>query len=429
MTKRPTLFYGWVIVATTVVGMILIYGIRHSFPVFFSPILNEFHWRRGDIAMMLSLNILIYGLLSPIAGILVDRWKARKMIPLGITLLSLATVGCGFADELWHFYLFFGFLMPIGSAFSGWPIMAPTLMNWFIKRRGLVLGLAHMGGGLSFAYSMVTELIISQFGWRSTFFILAGILMLLLLPLIFFFFYYRPIDLGLKPYGIPEDSSADDWTVRSPVPTEGTLGEVLRRPQLWLLVLSYALFWGIGCYLVLAHQVKFTEDAGYSSVFSVSVFALFGLTVFIGQLSGFLSDWMGREKAATLASVISIGALFALISVRDTSQPWLLYVYSTCFGYGAGLFAPSTFAATADLFPGRHFGVAAGLLLTGMGIGGAFGPSLGGYLFDLSGNYIIAFSLSIGSIGLACLLLWVAAPRKRAKERTIFTSSVPGRTQ
>jgi MFS family permease len=136
------------------------------------------------------------------------------------------------------------------------------------------------------------------------------------------------------------------------------------------------------------------------------------MSLFLGQLSGFISDRMSREKAAILAVALSMIALVALISVRDISQPWLLYLYSICFGFGGGLFTPTIFAGSADIFYGRHFGAVSGLLLTGMGVGGIFGPWLGGYIFDLTGSYIPAFIFCLICIALSCIIFWIAAPRK-----------------
>jgi MFS family permease len=170
----------------------------------------------------------------------------------------------------------------------------------------------------------------------------------------------------------------------------------MRTYQLWLLVLSFFLYWGIGCYLVLAHQVKFAQNAGYSSMFAASVFALFGIFVAVGQLSASISDWIGREKTISLGTILAIGSLVALVSVQDTSQPWLLYVYATGFGFGAGFYAPTIFAGTANIFHGRHFGAISGLVLTGMGIGGAIGPWLGGHIYDISGSYSTGFFLMYG---------------------------------
>ena len=420
MVERPRFFYGWIIVGMSFISMTLIYGVRHSFSVFFPPILDEFGWGRGSTAIMLSLNVLIYGLLAPIAGSFGDRWKPRSIMLSGIIILGLATAGCALAHRLWHFYLLFGVLVPLGMAFSGWPLLTPTLTNWFAKKRGFVLGLGQMGGGFSFSYSIFAEFCISHLGWRLAYVVISVILLGILLPLYLFIFHYRPEDKGLNAYGItesqvdsdlpPETSDNQDYK-----PTDWTLGRAMSTYQLWLMVLSNFLFWGIGCYLVFAHQVKYTIDAGYSSMFSASVLALFGIFMVIGQFSSSISDRIGRENTITVSAILALIAFVALLSVKDTHQPWLLYLYATCFGLGVGLYSPTAFAGIADLFYGKHFGGIAALLLTGMGIGGAVGPWLGGYIYDISGSYRPAFILCMACFALACVAAWIAAPRNAGK--------------
>ena len=422
MFKRFPLFYGWVIVGISITVMILVYGIRQSFSIFFPSILDEFGWSRGSTALMLSLSLLFYGLTAPFAGSLGDRWKPRWVVPIGITFLGLTTAGCAWASQLWHFYLLFGILMPIGMALSGWPIMAPTLANWFAKRRGLAMGLGQIGGGLSFTYGLFAEFVISQLGWRYAYLVLAGILVAALLPLFLFFFYYRPEDKGMKAFGATEISVRSELKQKPanpnhPAPHDWTLKNAMKTPQLWLLMTSNSLYWGMAFYMVLAHQVKFAQDVGYSSIFAASIFALFGVFAVIGQISAAISDWIGREKTVTLAVIISIAALAALVSVKDTSQSWLLYGYAICFGYGGGLYSPSLVAGAADIFYGRNFGAIAGLLVTGVGIGGAIGPWLGGYIYDISGSYLRAFILSMVFLGLSGIIFWMAAPRKAAELR------------
>ncbi len=429
MVKFPRFFYGWIIVGITVVSMTLIYGIRHSFSIFFPPILDEFGWGRGSTALMMSLSILTYGFFAPLAGSLGDRWKPRRIMPIGIAVLGMATASCAFANELWHFYVLFGVLAPIGSAFTGWPLLAPALANWFSQRRGLAMGLGQMGGGLSFVYGVFAEFTISQLGWRYAYFVLAGTLVALLSPLYLLFFYYRPEDRGMRPYGANELSAVEapkstTTVVRNRLSGDWTLRRAMGTYQLWLLVLSQSLYWGVGTYLVLAHQVKLTEDAGYSSMFSASVFGLFGIFFAGGQASAFISDRIGREKTITLAAILSMGSLVALLSVKNSSQPLLLYFYATCFGYGAGLYSPTIVAGTADIFHGRNFGAIAGLLLTGMGVSGAIGPWLGGYIYDISGSYSSAFVLCMVCFGVACLAVWIAAPRNAAMLRSITSNEL-----
>ena len=404
--------------------MVLIYGIRHSFAVFFPPILEEFGWSRGSTAAMYSLNVLVYGLLAPVAGGVADRWKPRRVIPTGVAILALATAGCAFVTELWHFYLLFGVMMPVGTAFCGWPVLGPALANWFSRRRGLAIGLGQAGAGLSYVYAMFAEFAISQVAWRYAYFVLAGMLLAFLVPLCRLL-YYRPETRGLEPYGadgvpaadstagvrVSKDLQGGDWTLRSAVKTY----------RLWFMLLSFFAFWGMGNYLILAHQVRFVEDAGYSSGFAASVFALFGVSMIAGQVSSSISDRIGREATVALAGALAMGAMAALLLVRDTSQPWLLYAHSVALGLGAGLYSPTSVAAMADMFHGRHFGAIAGLLLTGQGLGGAIGPWLAGRIYDISGSYTAAIVISMVSYGLAAVALFIAAPRKGSGLRATRT--------
>ena len=418
--RRPRFPYAWVIVGIVIISMTLIYGIRHSFSVFFPSILEEFGWSRGSTAFMLSLNLLVYGFVAPFTGSLGDRWKPQRVMPIGLIILGLATIGCAFARELWHFYLLLGVAAPIGMASAGWPLLAPTLANWFARKRGLAMGLAQTGAGLSFTYGMYAEFAISQVGWRYAYFVLAGTLGAVLLPLYLLFFQFRPENKGLKPYGAEELVIARDETLavsenNHAISRDWTLRQAMGTYQLWFLMLAYFLFWGIGTYLVISHQVKFAEDVGYSSTFAASIFALYGICLVGGTLSAGISDLIGRERTITLASTLTIIALIALVSVNDASRPWLLYIYAICFGYGGGFFTPTMTAGAADIFHGRHFGAIAGILLTGMGIGGVIGPWLGGYIYDVTGSYTSAFSLCMAAFALACTAFWIAAPRNAAK--------------
>jgi sugar phosphate permease len=318
MARRP-LFYGWIIVFVASLGMVLVYGVRHSFAIFFPSILEEFGWTRGNTAIMLSLSLLFYGLSAPVAGSLGDRWRPRRVAP--------------FAQELWHFYLLFGVLLPVGMAFCGWPILGPALANWFTQRRGLAIALGQMGGGLSFTYGFFVEFVISEVGWRSTFFVIAAIIVAVLLPVYILLYYYRPSDKGLEPYGsykalaLPQ---IKEYTVTSEsISKDWTFGMALRTYKLWLIAITYMLFWGIGTYLVLAHQVKFAGDVGYSSTFAASVFALFGIFLTLGMFFASISDWIGREMTVLLeyqrsdSSCFSQGYFRSLVTLCLCNLLWV----------------------------------------------------------------------------------------------------------
>ena len=411
MARKNPIFFGWFIVGLMILAMTFAYGIRSSFSAFFPHVLDAYNWDRGVTAIMFSLNIFVYGLAAPFAGTLVDRWKPRVVVVIGIFVLALSTAACYFAHQLWQYYLLFGVLAPLGTAFCGSPVFNPALMNWFKKRRGLAIGLGQIGGGLSFVYIMIVEWVNTQWGWQYSFFVMGGLVITVLLPLYLIFYYVRPEDKKMKAYGEDEvlvkaeaasvATAEPDWTLRS----------AFRTYQLWLLVFADFCFWGLGNYLVLAHQIKFAEDVGFSSFQAASAFALFGFVSIGGQITAFISDFIGREKTATIGVVLSLVGLGALMSVHDTSQLWLLYMYSICGGFGTGLFSPTVIVGSADLFHGKNIGAISAMVLTGVGFGGAIGPWLGGFIYDLRGSYTIAFFISLVAIALAGISYWICAPR------------------
>ena len=160
-SPRPVIVAASVILVVSFVVMLLAYGVRHSFPVFFPFILDEYGWSRGDTAFMFSLHLLVYGICAPIAGSLSSRVSPKLLLLIGVMVLGLAAAACSYATRLWHFYLLFGALAPVGLACAGSPILNPTIMNWFAQRRGMALGLAQTGGGLSFVFVFMMESILS----------------------------------------------------------------------------------------------------------------------------------------------------------------------------------------------------------------------------------------------------------------------------
>jgi len=287
-------------------------------------------------------------------------------------------------------------------------------MNWFEKRRGLAIGLGQIGGGLSLAYIMVIDWVNLHWGWQYSFFFLGGIAVVVLIPLYLIFYHYKPGDKNQKPYGAGETPRI---TEVKPAGPDWTLKRAFKTYQLWMLIFANFCFWGLGNYLVIAHQIKFANDAGFSSTQASGVFALFGLMSIGGQLITFISDSIGRERSVTIAVIASIIGMGSLLGVHDTGDLWLLYVYAVGAGFATGLFTPTVIVCFADLFHGKNIGAISALALTGIGVGGAFGPWLGGFIYDLSGSYTTAFSMSIGAIALSCILVWIAAPRHADKLR------------
>ena len=399
--------------------MLLAYGVRHSFSVFFPFILEDYSWSRGGTAFMFSLHLMVYGICAPIAGSLTTNWPAKPLLIFGIFVLGVAAGACAFATELWHFYLLFGVLAPIGLACAGSPVLNPTIMNWFHDRRGMALGLAQTGGGLSFVFVFMMESIIVSAGWRSAYLFMGALTIVILLPIVIFGYTFSPEHRNLKAIGSSDDkrSSAPEKFKNSDSPPQWTPATGIRNPRIWLLFVSNMLFWGTGCYLILAHQVKFAIDLDFSSTAAAATTGIFGICMVLGQASSFISDYIGREKTVLIATGLTTTGTLILLSLNPGASLISLYSFAALFGFGAGIFAVCVFVGTADIFSGRYFGLFGGIVTAGMGFGGAFGPWLGGLLFDVSGSYQYSFIFSASSFVLSFICFYLAAPRRSVTPR------------
>ena len=275
------------------------------------------------------------------------------------------------------------------------------------------MGLGQIGGGFGFAYVLVIDWAMGLGKWQDCFLVMGGMVIVIMLPLYILFYYNRPRDRNrnMKAYGegdMPEKAEAGSLIANAP---DWTVRRALKTRQLWLVVFANFCFWGLGNYLVTAHQIQFAQDAGFNSLQAASIFALYGIISIIGQLGASISDNIGREKTITIAVVLALAGLGSLMSVQGTSDMWKLYVYAVFAGLATGIFTPTVMVAAADLFHGKNIGAISALELTGLGIGGMIGPWLGGYIYDRQGSYLLAFYISLAAYAVSGISFWVAAPR------------------
>ncbi len=421
--KRTPVFYGWVIVAVSFVTFALAYGTRYCFSVFYVAILNEFGWPRGTTATILSSHLMVYALTAPLAGGLMDRYGPRKLFPIGAVLIGLGLIVCSTASTILEFILYFGIVAGLGVSFVGTTPHSPVLANWFVKNKGLAIGIALSGVGCSFMLGIPSQWSISRFGWRASYIITGLAIILIVTPITAIFQRSRPEDKGLLPDGedfLPpvgdgqanKEVSHDDLVVdKEWAATEWTLGRAARTHRFWALC-CFNFLSGLAAMSVVTHQVRFAVDVGFSKMVAASAFGVYGVANLTGHAFGFVSDRIGREWTCSLGTAGMVLAALTLLQVNNGSQPWMLYLYSTLFGWGMGLVAVIFYASVADIFYGKHLGSIIGLIVTCLGVGLAIGPWLAGYIYDVTGKYSVAFVIAIIATVFSCFWLWIAAPRK-----------------
>ena len=371
-------------------------GLHGTFGVFFVAMLDTFGWSRAVTAGAISLAIIFEGACLPFAGGLIDRIGGRKTLIGGGMVLAAGLSLASTISSIWEFYFWIGIVAAFGIALIGMVPHVAIITREFPQRRGTALGIAWSGGGVGIVLLVpVTQLMISNWGWSAAYVGLAVITALLVIPPV-------PLFLPASTSAAPEEAPTPNAQTEEQLKTDWTVRRALTNPAFWLLFIARTLA-SMGNQIIVTHQIAHAIDVGYAKVFAASIFGLMGVISIGGRiLFGYLADVMKREVVFTWVQIISAVGILALLGMRDASMPWLLYLYAVCYGLGQGSRALVLSAISADIFHGKHFGAIFGYFTFSIGLGGAVGAWLGGFLFDLTHSYAVSFWAS-----LACLVISV----------------------
>ncbi|MGH7368174.1 MAG: MFS transporter, partial [Candidatus Rokuibacteriota bacterium] len=303
----------------------------------------------------------------------------------------------GRVTSLPQYYLCFGLLGAAGIA--GILIPATTIVTrWFVRTRGTAMGVLSTGGPASaVVFYPLNAWLIATLGWRTALLVFGGIVAAATVALALL--YREPPPAAVEPrLRQGPRSPGVDWTLR----------QALRSSRLWAAFMMM-LLGVIGFQIMATHQVAHAVDRGFAPATAVWVFTFGGLAMVVGNVfGGWLSDRLGRGQVFALGSLIAIAGIGGFAVMRSPEDFPLLLLY-TAAGFGFGMRIALLSTIPADVFSGPHLGTILGVVQAGGGLGGAIGPFLGGWLFDVTGSYGLAFLIAAVAIGGAAVAAWLAA--------------------
>ena len=128
--------------------MIVTYGVRYSFGVFVKPMFTEYNWPMTIISLGASINLVMYACSSLFTGWLLDRIAPRWVMTIGIIVTTSGLILSSLVKTPLHLYLSYGVLVGAGSAGCGAVVSSATVGKWFMRYRGLAIGISSMGIGV-----------------------------------------------------------------------------------------------------------------------------------------------------------------------------------------------------------------------------------------------------------------------------------------
>jgi len=410
-------FYGWVVVAVAFLTLGIGVTVTRAFSLLFPPLVREFGWDFGVTAGAFSLGTFLSTLAAPFLGGMMDRFGPRWVITLGLGLVACGLLLAMLIATPEHLYLTLGLLVSGGSVALGYTAHALFLPNWFVRQRGLAMGLAFSGVGIgSIILLPCLEWVIAAAGWRAACLLMA-LLVLSLAPLNHLQ-RLRPEDLGLAPDGDRVAPSSATTVERAGVvdsawvSVDWTLRRGLATARFWWIAIGF-LTNSFAWYGMQVHQTQYLIETGFVPATAAWALGLVAFSGIGGQVAlGHMSDRIGREWAWSLGSAGFMLSYAALLMMRGHPVVGWLYLMIAAQGLlGYGL-ASVYGAIPVEIFQGRQYGTIFGTLSVASGIGAALGPWVMGALHDVTGDYVAAFGVAIGCSVVSATAMWFAAPRQ-----------------
>ena len=418
---RPTFFYGYIILLLCFINLVFVRGAFGSFSVFYLALLEEFHWSHAVGASIISLNSLVYALVSPLVGYAFDRLGPRVLIPLAGLLMGLGFTFSGLSNSLWQLYVSFGIVAAVGQGGLGFVTNNSLISHWFVRRRATAMGLAAMGQGLGMLTIVpLAQLLISQVGWRSAFMILGTFILVTIIPSNAIFQRRQPGEVGQFPDGDSAGSREQTEVSKTTVERHPwTIAAALCSFPFWSLSVGH-LALGTGLFMIYTHVVAYLVHLGFDKLLAAFILGLIGFMRIVGTfIWGYVSDRLGREKSYGASILITLFGLLCLLAIDVYSPLWFVYLAAVLYGVGHSAGNPTYGAVIGDIFGGKNVGTIFGFLEIGFGLGMAFGSWSGGIAYDLTGSYRWAFSLALLSFTVSFLAIKfsIAWHQKQEKEQ------------
>lgn len=370
-----------ILIAGSAVAL-LTFGPRSVFGLFLLPMSQEFGWGRDVFGFAVAIQNLLWGVGSPFAGALADRFGTVRVLCCGALIYAAGLALMAYATTPGLLHLSAGVLIGFGLSAASFNLVLAAFGKLLPNEwKSIGFGLATAAGSFGqFLFPPLTRGLMDTIGWHETLLVFGASLLIVL-----------PFSLALSTRAAaPSAASA----AQAPQQTIGAaLSEALRHPSYVLLVLGFFTC-GFQLAFVTVHMPAFLVDKGMSLSVGAYTLALIGLFNILGSLTaGYLSNRMSRK---VLLSVIYAGrgiaiAVFVMSPITATS----CYVFGAAMGFLWLSTVPPTSGLVMLMFGTRYMAMLYGFAFFSHQVGGFLGVYLGGEIYEATKSYDWLWWLSV----------------------------------
>lgn len=388
---------GWPLALSCLAGMAVGSIALYILGPLIGPIEQETGWSRTQITFGVTVSTVTGALLSPIVGMLLDRFGPRRVgLPGAALALSALTLISVFPQN-YPLYLLLWFVMSLGAVGVMPTVWTTAIASSFDKARGLAMAVALCGSSASaLIMPLLSTLVIDAYGWRSAVPIINGIVALVVLPILWWGLHSRA----------DEKRSDDTLSLHeAPVLTGVTnVRDAVFSWQFFKIAGAASLFTAIGIGLVTS-MVPVMTSLGFPRTEAAAIAGLVGLASFIGRIStGFLIDRFNSDIVAGTLVLFPVISCLLLLNVDGSVLVASIAVFLIGLSLGAEVDVVAYLAA--EKFGTARYGTIFGFINAGWFLATAVGPLLISLSYDMNGNYEQVIKIGIPLFMIVSLLLY-----------------------
>ncbi|MFB5282570.1 MFS transporter [Peribacillus sp. Hz7] len=399
-SKRP--YYGWYIVLSASVIVLLTMGMRMGIGPFMEPVMVDLGLSRTNLSIIVAIGMIVYGIGMPLAGMLLKTFSTRFVMLAGLTVVCLSIVWTVNSTGSVSFLLSFGVFLSLGLAFLSNISLSPIVSKWFVRQRGKALFYLTTGGMAGIAVMTPLETwLIHLVGWQQTLLIFAGVFICIVLPSAIFIMHE---DVPKEADG----AGAAGNKGRQEAPPDITWKDAVKTRAYWQIVLGLFAC-GFGMNLLGSHGVPMLMDHHYEPMVASFGVGMIGIVAIFSSL--FLAQLADRFPRKNILFLVYFVRGLGFLGLVLAATNWQLFFVAITGGLvWAGSIAMST-AILSDLYGVRLLGILNGwAFFIGHQIGAALGSFLGGWGYEVFGTHLFSFGIA-GLLGIIASFASITLPQ------------------
>lgn len=419
------LHYSWLILIVTFFSIIVAGIIRSSSGVFIEPFEQQFDWSRPIISFAFAVGLFLYGFSGPFMAAFVERFGLKRMMVISMGLLAIGLALTFVMTAAWQLIIIWGFIIGIGSGLFLTVLSTQIANRWFVKRRGLAVGILTAATATGQLVLLpVLAILVENYTWRHA---IGLILALSLIMLVFIMCLMKewPRDMNTTALGLTDPGQAAQPNVKkvgNPFKMVwDSLIEGSRSKAFWLLAGSFFICGLSTTGLVGTHFIGYCMSFGLPMVFAASLLSFMGVFDLIGTtLSGWLSDRFDNRWLLFFYYALRGLSLVFLPFALDNGSVTLLVIFAIFYGLDWIATVPPTIGLTRREFGMKKSAMMYGWMVAFHQVGAAVATYGGGLLYDAFDSYTSAFVLA----GAFCALgsLFVISLKKHDPQKEIIAT-------